>query len=56
MQLVEYDVARCLETLDSPVMKEFVDSVESVFALAESSEGFIWRCNADENDAESLCL
>ena len=56
MQLVEYDVARCLEPLDSPVMKEFVDNVEPVFALAESSEGFIWRFNAGENDAESFLI
>jgi len=56
MHIAEYDVARCLEPLDSPVMKEFVDNVESVFALAESSEGFIWRCNADENDAESFLI
>jgi hypothetical protein len=56
MAIAEYDIARCLEPLDSPVMKDFVDSVETVFALAESSTGFIWRCNGDENNAESFLI
>ena len=54
MPIAEYDIARCLEPLNSPVMKEFVDSVEDIFALAESSTGFIWRCNDDENNADSF--
>ena len=47
MQIAEYDIARCIETLDSPVMKDFVDNLDTVFALAESSDGFVWRCNTN---------
>lgn len=56
MPIAEYDIARCLEPLDSPLMNGFVDSVEHVFALAESSTGFIWRSNGDENNAESFLI
>ena len=56
MPIAEYDIARCLEPLDSPVMKDFVDSLDLVFSLAESSTGFIWRHNDAENSAESYLI
>ena len=56
MQIVEYDIARCVETLDSPVMKDFVDNLDTVFALAESSDGFVWRCKTDDDGAESYLI
>ena len=56
MPIAEYDIARCREPLDSPVMKDFVDSIDTVFALAESSAGFIWRFNDGESSAESFLI
>ena len=56
MPIAEYDIARCREPLDSPVMKGFVNSIDTVFAIAESSKGFIWRHNGDENDANSYLI
>ena len=30
-------------SIDDPIMKEFVDNLDRVNALAENSKGFIWR-------------
>jgi hypothetical protein len=40
--------------LDSPQLKDFVDNLERINALAESSPGFVWRLKGDGNDATSL--
>ncbi len=56
MEIAEYDIARCVEPLDSLVMKDFVDNLDTVFALAESSDGFVWRPKSDEDDAESYLI
>ena len=38
-------------TIDDPVMKEFVDNLEKVNTLAETSEGFVWRLKDDADNA-----
>lgn len=43
MHLVELNIAHVRGPMDSPVMKDFADGIESVNALAEQSEGFVWR-------------
>ena len=49
-QLAEINIARMKGvSLEDPIMKEFVDNIESVNNLAESSAGFVWRLK-DEND------
>ena len=49
-QLAEINIARTKGvSLEDPIMKEFVDNIESVNNLAESSAGFVWRLK-DEND------
>ncbi|MEM7552460.1 MAG: DUF3291 domain-containing protein [Bacteroidota bacterium] len=54
-QLAEINVARMIGVnIDDPVMKEFVDNLDKVNALAESSEGFIWRLKDDSNNASSF--
>lgn len=40
--------------IDDPIMKEFVDNLDRVNALAEQSEGFIWRLKDENNNATSL--
>ena len=48
--LAEINIARMKGvSLEDPIMKEFVDNIESVNNLAESSAGFVWRLK-DEND------
>lgn len=39
---------------EDPIMKEFVDNLENINALAEKSDGFIWRPKEESNDATSF--
>lgn len=39
---------------DSPIMKEFMDNLVPVNALADASPGFIWRLQDDSGDATSI--
>ena len=53
-QLAQLNVAAMKTPLDSPELKDFVDNLDRINALAESSPGFIWRLKGDGNDATSL--
>lgn len=39
---------------DSPIMKEFMDNLDPVNALADASPGFIWRLQDESGDATSI--
>ncbi len=52
--LAQLNIAKMLAPLDSPVMADFVDNLDRINALAESSEGFVWRLKDDANNATSL--
>lgn len=41
------------KTINDPVMKEFVDQLDTINTLAEQSEGFVWRLKSDEGNATS---
>ena len=43
-----------LAPIDSPVMRDFVANLNSINALAEKSEGFIWRLKEDNNNATAI--
>ncbi len=43
-----------LAPMDSPVMADFVNNLNQINDLAESSEGFIWRLKDDANNATSI--
>ncbi|WDE95747.1 DUF3291 domain-containing protein [Lentisphaera profundi] len=43
MQLAQINIAKPKAALDDPLMKDFVDNLAHINALAESSEGFVWR-------------
>jgi len=53
-QLAQINVARLKAPLDSPELKDFVDNLDRINALAESSEGFAWRLKGEGNDATAL--
>ena len=53
-QLAEINVATLKSPLDSPELKDFVDNLDRINALAEGSPGFVWRLKGDGNDATSL--
>ena len=41
-------------SIDDPIMKEFVDNLDSVNALAENSKGFLWRLKDETTNATNL--
>jgi len=53
-QLAQVNIASMIAPLDSPTMAEFVAQLAPINALAEQSEGFVWRLIGDGNDATSL--
>ena len=54
MHLAQLNIAKAKYSLDAPEIKEFVDNLEPVNNLAESSEGFIWRLQDESGDAISI--
>jgi hypothetical protein len=53
-QLAQLNIATLKAPLDSPELKDFVDNLDRINALAEGSAGFVWRLVGDGNDATSL--
>jgi hypothetical protein len=52
--LAQLNIGELKAPLDSPELKDFVDNLDRINALAESSDGFVWRLKGDGNDATSL--
>lgn len=52
--LAEINIAQMLAPLDDPIMKDFVDNLDRINALAEDSEGFVWRLQTEDGDATAL--
>jgi len=52
--LAQVNIARALAPLDDPIMQGFVEQLDHVNHLAESSAGFIWRLQSDEGDATAI--
>jgi hypothetical protein len=54
-QIAEINVARMKGiNINDPITKEFVDNLDKVNALAESSQGFVWRLKDESNNATNL--
>ncbi|KGJ86763.1 DUF3291 domain-containing protein [Colwellia psychrerythraea] len=54
MHLAQLNIARAKYSLDAPEIKDFVDNLEPVNNLAESSEGFVWRLKDEQGDATNI--
>ncbi|TPV55643.1 DUF3291 domain-containing protein [Aestuariibacter sp. GS-14] len=54
MQLAQLNVAKTRYPLDDPRIKDFVDNLDRVNAIAEASEGFIWRLKDDAGNATNI--
>lgn len=52
--LAQLNVANALAPLDSPQMAEFVEGLDPVNAIAEASDGFVWRLKDDSGNATNL--
>jgi hypothetical protein len=53
-QLAEVNVARLLAPLDDPLLADFVANLESVNAMADGADGFVWRLQTDSGDATDI--
>ncbi|MEM6878320.1 MAG: DUF3291 domain-containing protein [Bacteroidota bacterium] len=47
-QLAQINIARFKLAPDAPQNQEFFDNIDRINALAEASEGFVWRLKDDE--------
>ena len=52
--LAQINIAKMLAPIDSPVMADFVANLDSINALAETSEGFVWRLKDESNNATAI--
>jgi hypothetical protein len=50
--LAQLNISRIIpETMEDPIMADFVAQLDTINALAESSKGFVWRLKGDDNNA-----
>src|SRR4051812_36672968 len=54
MYLAQVNIAKMKAPIDDPVMQDFVANLDSINALAEDSDGFVWRLKTEGNNATSI--
>ncbi|NTS78487.1 DUF3291 domain-containing protein [Catenovulum sp. SM1970] len=54
MHLAQLNIADTKYALDAHEMKDFVDNLAPINAIAESSQGFIWRLKDEAGDATHI--
>jgi len=52
--LAQINVARMLAPLDDPIMADFVAQLDAINAVADQSQGFVWRLQTEEGNATSI--
>jgi quercetin dioxygenase-like cupin family protein len=52
--LAQANVARCRAPLDTPAMRDFVELLPAINALADGSHGFVWRLQTEGGDATAI--
>jgi hypothetical protein len=53
-QLAQVNIGRLRAAVDHPMIRDFVDNLAPVNALAEASAGFVWRLTGEGDDATDL--
>ena len=53
-QLAQINIGRIKGAPDSDIMKEFMDALDEINALAERSPGFVWRLQSDQGNAMDI--
>lgn len=54
VQLAQVNIARLHAPLDDPQIRDFVDGLAPMNALAERSPGFVWRLQDEVGDATGI--
>ena len=52
--IAQMNFGTTLAPLDSPIMAEFTDNLDRINALAEASEGFVWRLKDESGNATAI--
>lgn len=53
-ELAQLNVAVMKESLDSPLLADFVADLDRINALAEAAPGFVWRLKTEDGNATAL--
>ncbi|MFB6777719.1 DUF3291 domain-containing protein [Streptomyces sp. NPDC056352] len=53
-ELAQVNIARLTFPLDSPQLKDFVDALDPVNAVADQAAGFIWRLRGETGNATDV--
>ncbi|QIQ02702.1 DUF3291 domain-containing protein [Streptomyces liangshanensis] len=53
-ELAQVNIARLKYPLDSAELKDFVDALDPVNAVADESAGFVWRLQSDSGNATDV--
>ncbi len=53
-ELAQVNISRLGFPLDSPRLKDFVDGLDPVNAVADRAEGFVWRLRSDSGNATDV--
>jgi len=56
MHLAELNIGRLVAPTDDPRVADFMNALDAINALAERSDGFIWRLTGAGNNATDLAL
>jgi len=52
--LAQLNIGRLRYELDDPRLADFIDNLARVNAIAERSEGFVWRLQDETGDATNI--
>lgn len=55
-ELAQVNIARLKFPLDSPELKDFVEALDPVNAVAEAADGFIWRLQSETGNATDVAV
>ncbi|MFE7174345.1 DUF3291 domain-containing protein [Streptomyces sp. NPDC057616] len=55
-ELAQVNIARLKAPLESPQLKDFVDSLDPVNADADGADGFVWRLEGEGGDATDVAV
>ncbi len=56
MYLAQINIAEMIAPINDPIMADFVSNLDRINALAEESEGFVWRLKGDDGNATSITV
>ncbi|MET9662471.1 DUF3291 domain-containing protein [Streptomyces sp. NPDC006510] len=55
-ELAQVNISRLKFPLDSPELKDFVEALEPVNAVADEAAGFVWRLQSDTGNATDVSV